>query len=38
MNKKVDKKTIKKGLLPYLFILLIIFYNNSFKKIVEKKK
>ena len=21
MNKKVDKKTIKKGLLPYLFIL-----------------
>ena len=24
MNKKVDKKTIKKGLLPYLFILLII--------------
>jgi len=24
MNKKIDKKTIKKGLLPYLFIVLII--------------
>ena len=33
MNKKVDKKTIKKGLLPYLFILLIIlgiFYLFNF--------
>ena len=29
MNKKVDKKTLKKGLLPYLFLLIImlgIFY------------
>lgn len=33
MNKKVDKKTIKKGLLPYLFILLVIlgiFYLFNF--------
>ena len=33
MNKKVDKKTIKKGLIPYLFILLIIlgiFYLFNF--------
>ena len=33
MNKKVDKKKIKKGLLPYLFILLIIlgiFYLFNF--------
>jgi len=32
MNKKVDKKTIKKGLLPYLFILIIlgIFYLFNF--------
>ena len=33
MKKKVDKKTIKKGLLPYLFILLIIlgiFYLFNF--------
>lgn len=33
MNKKVDKKIIKKGLLPYLFILLIIlgiFYLFNF--------
>ena len=33
MNKKVDKKTIKQGLLPYLFILLIIlgiFYLFNF--------
>lgn len=33
MNKKADKKTIKKGLLPYLFILLIIlgiFYLFNF--------
>lgn len=33
MNQKVDKKTIKKGLLPYLFILLIIlgiFYLFNF--------
>ena len=33
MNKKVNKKTIKKGLLPYLFILLIIlgiFYLFNF--------
>ena len=29
MNKTIDKKTIKKGLLPYLFlalIILVVFY------------